>query len=43
MSDSIVLAYSGGLDTSAAVKWLREEREQAMLPPEELGAALRTC
>ncbi len=25
-----------------SVKWLREEREQAMLPFEELGAALRT-
>ncbi len=27
MSDTIVLAYSGGLDTSAAVKWLQEERD----------------
>jgi len=25
-----------------SVKWLREEREQAMLPFEEVGAALRT-
>ena len=26
MADSIVLAYSGGLDTSVATKWLQEER-----------------
>ena len=26
MAERIVLAYSGGLDTSAAVKWLQEER-----------------
>jgi argininosuccinate synthase len=26
MSDTIVLAYSGGLDTSVATKWLQEER-----------------
>ena len=26
-----------------SVKWLREERAQAMLRFEELGAALRTC
>jgi argininosuccinate synthase len=25
MSDKVVLAYSGGLDTSAAIKWLKEE------------------
>ena len=23
--DKVVLAYSGGLDTSAAIKWLKEE------------------
>ncbi len=27
MPEKIVLAYSGGLDTSVAVKWLQEERE----------------
>jgi argininosuccinate synthase len=26
MADKVVLAYSGGLDTSAAVPWLKEER-----------------
>src|SRR3972149_6807538 len=26
MADKIVLAYSGGLDTSVAVRWLKEER-----------------
>jgi argininosuccinate synthase len=25
MSDKAVLAYSGGLDTSAAIKWLKEK------------------
>ena len=25
MSDKVVLAYSGGLDTSVAIKWLKEE------------------
>ncbi len=24
MSDKVVLAYSGGLDTSVAIKWLKE-------------------
>jgi len=24
MSDKVVLAYSGGLDTSVAIKWLEE-------------------
>ena len=31
MSDTIVLAYSGGLDTSAAVKWLQEERDYEVI------------
>src|SRR3972149_490979 len=26
MTEKIVLAYSGGLDTSVAVRWLKEER-----------------
>ena len=26
MAERIVLAYSGGLDTSAATKWLQEDR-----------------
>ena len=26
MSEKVVLAYSGGLDTSVAVRWLKEER-----------------
>ena len=26
MTDTVVLAYSGGLDTSVAVPWLRETR-----------------
>ena len=25
MNDKLVLAYSGGLDTSAAIKWLKEK------------------
>jgi argininosuccinate synthase len=25
MSQRVVLAYSGGLDTSVAVRWMREE------------------
>ena len=25
MSDKVILAYSGGLDTSVAIKWLREK------------------
>ncbi|GAI23604.1 unnamed protein product, partial [marine sediment metagenome] len=25
MSDKVVLAYSGGLDTSVAIKWLKEK------------------
>jgi argininosuccinate synthase len=27
MTDRVVLAYSGGLDTTVAVRWLREERD----------------
>jgi len=27
MSDKVVLAYSGGLDTSVAIKWLREKND----------------
>src|SRR3989441_10433502 len=27
MAKRVVLAYSGGLDTSVAVRWLREERD----------------
>ena len=26
MPEKLVLAYSGGLDTSVAVRWLKEER-----------------
>jgi len=26
MSDKVVLAYSGGLDTSVAIKWIKEFR-----------------
>jgi argininosuccinate synthase len=26
MAKKIILAYSGGLDTSVAIRWLREER-----------------
>ena len=26
MPEKIVLAYSGGLDTSVAIRWLKEER-----------------
>jgi argininosuccinate synthase len=25
MADKVVLAYSGGLDTSVAIKWLKEK------------------
>ena len=25
MSDKVVLAYSGGLDTSAAIKWIKDK------------------
>jgi argininosuccinate synthase len=25
MADKVVLAYSGGLDTSVAIRWLKEE------------------
>ena len=25
MTDKVVLAYSGGLDTSAAIKWIKEK------------------
>ena len=27
MTERVVLAYSGGLDTSVAVRWLIEQRE----------------
>ena len=26
MAEKVVLAYSGGLDTSVAIRWLQEER-----------------
>ena len=32
--DTVVLAYSGGLDTSVAVPWLRETRGVDVRPPE---------
>lgn len=31
MADKVVLAYSGGLDTSAAIKWLAEERNMDVI------------
>lgn len=31
MADKVVLAYSGGLDTSAAIKWLTEEHNMEVI------------
>ena len=31
MSDTVVLAYSGGLDTSVAIRWLKEERNMDVI------------
>jgi len=31
MTDKVVLAYSGGLDTSVAIKWLNEERDMDVI------------
>ena len=31
MSDKIVLAYSGGLDTSVAIKWLKEKYDMDVI------------
>ncbi|MBM4452154.1 MAG: argininosuccinate synthase, partial [Chloroflexi bacterium] len=31
MADKVVLAYSGGLDTSAAIQWLAEERNMDVI------------
>src|SRR5438093_12376759 len=31
MPEKIVLAYSGGLDTSVAIRWLKEERGYAVV------------
>jgi len=31
MADKMVLAYSGGLDTSAAIKWLADKYKMGVL------------
>ncbi len=41
MKEKVVLAYSGGLDTTAIIPWLKETFSFMIFPPENLFSFLQ--